>query len=194
VATMAAAPGGRGDHFPNLLVLVGRAERRHAGHPDAVLRNPEQLAARPARYDVRQIGWLGIESLADVGRVLAWRAVAIDARLVVEAEPFPDLLLARLMRPRFIPRGRIISRVQSSLPDCLRLKTSLLPDCSSHPAPANTSLSLRRRLRVRPARVCLLSAGGRNLAMFTANSSGPLQVIPSSILPSHPAEAASAMA
>src|SRR5215217_2172665 len=88
-----------GDHFPNLLVFVSRAECRHASHPDAVLRDPEQLAARPARHDVRQIGRLGIESLADVGRVLAWRAVAIDTSLVVEAESLSDLLLARLAGP-----------------------------------------------------------------------------------------------
>src|SRR3954471_22312394 len=78
-----------GDHFPNLLVLMSRAERRHACHPDAVLRYPEQLRARPARHNVRQIGRLRIEALADVGRILAWGAMAIDAGLVVEAEPFP---------------------------------------------------------------------------------------------------------
>jgi hypothetical protein len=52
-----------GDHFPNLLVFMGRAERRHVAHPDAVLRGPEQLAARPARHDVRQIGGSGLSPL-----------------------------------------------------------------------------------------------------------------------------------
>src|SRR5829696_8189668 len=68
-----------GDHAPNLLVFVGGAKRRHAGHSDAVLRDPKQLCARPARRDVRQIGRLGIKSFADVSRFLAGRAVAIDA-------------------------------------------------------------------------------------------------------------------
>src|SRR5262249_23034566 len=81
-------PAESGDELPDLLLAPRRPERGHAGHPNAVRDDPEELSV-PPRLDAgeRRAGCRGLQARASLARVDAGRSVARNAMLAEEEEP-----------------------------------------------------------------------------------------------------------
>lgn len=72
-------------HRPDRVVVVRQPPRRHRGHPEAVLDDPERLG-RVGR-ETRQVGWRGVQAVAQLGTAHAGREVAARAHFGIALDP-----------------------------------------------------------------------------------------------------------
>src|SRR6185369_9744469 len=79
-----------GHDRPDLRVGVGDSERRHAGHLDAVLHDPEELFGIGVLRSGGQLGRIGVQALADLRSLDAGRAVAGRAVFPIVQEAAAD--------------------------------------------------------------------------------------------------------